>query len=50
MEILMWIIIACVFGAASMAVAPDKSKGLAFFLGLLFGPIGLIVSVLLPKE
>ena len=50
MELLLWIIIGVMFGAASMAVAPEGKQGLAFLLGLLFGPIGLLVSVLMSKQ
>lgn len=47
MEVFFWIIVAFMFGAASYAVAPEGKKWLGVILGLLFGPIGLLVSVLM---
>lgn len=45
MDIMFWIIVAFMFALASMAIADDKPTG--FILGLLFGPIGLVVSAIM---
>jgi uncharacterized membrane protein YeaQ/YmgE (transglycosylase-associated protein family) len=46
MEVLIWLMIGCMFGVASMAIADEGNKGLAFVMGLMFGPIGLLVAAI----
>lgn len=50
MELLVWVIAGFAFGAVSAYVAPEDKRGPAFFLGLLFGPFGLIVSIIMGKQ
>lgn len=44
---LLWVIIACCCGAAAAALAPEGLKGGGFLLGLVFGPFGILISVIL---
>lgn len=45
-----FIIVALVCCGLGYAIAPDDKKGLGAILGLLLGPIGLIVAALLKSD
>jgi hypothetical protein len=45
---LVWLAIACFCGLFGYVIAANKGRGaLGFFLGVFFGPLGLIVAALL---
>jgi len=48
---MIWVIIWVICGFIGGAIADSKGEGCAgFILGLLFGPIGIIIALLLPSN
>jgi uncharacterized membrane protein YsdA (DUF1294 family) len=47
-----WLVIAVLFACLGVYVASQcgRSSGEGFLLGLLFGPVGVIVAALLPRD
>jgi len=49
MDILLLLILGLCCGAASYAIASDENKGMGLVLGLILGPIGLLVTAIALK-